>query len=190
LIPLPRLLRSYLWLISGLTILLKKIPWLSLIILLLTYSAFGWMYSFWAVKLIEEGRLLSQLETELALRLIYGFGTILIMLVALIFTAPISLITVSLNSWLKSDIITFLSIFIAAFAFTLVVQRVDYFVEFLLLLAAALLVKLDLQLAGYQKWLSWSIVTFFGLLGFIGGILAYDKWGSLEIWVTKHYSAF
>lgn len=158
-------------------ILLKKIPWLSIAVLLLTYSTFGWMYSFWAMELIEQGRLLSQLETELALRIIYGFGTMLIMLVALIFTAPISLITVSFNNWLKSDVRTFLSIFIGAFAFTIIVQKLNYFAGFLVLLAAALLVKLNLQLAGYRKWLSWLIVTFFSLLGFIGGILAFDNWG-------------
>ncbi|MGF1539787.1 MAG: hypothetical protein ACFCU5_04935 [Pleurocapsa sp.] len=120
---------------------------------------------------------MSQLETELALRILYGLGTILIMLVALIFTAPISLITISFNSWLKSDFGAFLSIFIGAFAFTIIVQRIDHFAELLILLAAALLVKLDLQLLGCRKWLSCSIVTFFGLLGFIGGILAFDKWG-------------
>jgi hypothetical protein len=160
-----------------LTILLKKIPWLSTIVLLLTYATFGWLYSLWATELIEGGRLLSQLKTELALAIVYGFGTMAIVSIALIFIAPISLITVSLNSWLKSDIRGFLSIFIAAFAFTLLVQKIHYFANFLMLLAAALLVKLDLQLAGYRKGLAWSVVTFFGLLGFIGGILAFDKWG-------------
>ncbi len=156
---------------------LKQIPWLSLTVLLLTYGAFGWSYSSWGVEAIEQGRLLSKLETEIALPIVYGLGTMLIVLIAIIFTAPISLITISLNSWLKSDARAFISIFIGAFAFTIIVQRVDYFAKFLVLLAAALLVKLDLQLAGYRKWLSWLIVTFFCLLGFIGGILAFNTWG-------------
>ncbi len=135
------------------------------------------MYSSWGVELVEQGRLLSKLKTEMALRIVYGLGTMLIMLIALVFTAPISLITISFNSWLRSDTRAFISIFIGAFAFTIILQRVDYFAKFLVLLAAALLVKLDLQLAGYRKWLSWLILTFFSLLGFIGGILAFDIWG-------------
>ena len=155
----------------------KKIPWLSLTILLLTYGTFGWMYSSWGVAVIETGELLSQLETKLALRIIYGLGVMSVVLIAVVFTAPISLITVSLDNWLRSDTRAFLSIFMGAFAFTLIVQKVNYFATFLVLLASALLVKLDLQLAGYRRWFSWLILTFFCLLGFIGGILAFDNWG-------------
>ena len=156
---------------------LKSIPYLSLALLLITYGAFGWIYSSWGVKAVEQGILLSKLETEIALGVVYGLGTMWIVLIAVVFTAPISLITISFNSWLKSDARAFLSIFIGAFAFTIIVQRLDYFAKFLVLLAAALLFKLDLQLVGYRKWLSWFIVTFFCLLGFIGGIIAFDTWG-------------
>ena len=135
------------------------------------------MYSSWSVAAIETSELLSQLETVLALRIIYGLGVMSIILIAIVFTAPISLITLSLDNWLRSDTRAFLSIFIGAFAFTLIVQKVNYFATFLVLLASALLVKLDLQLAGYRRWFSWLILTFFCLLGFIGGILAFDNWG-------------
>lgn len=135
------------------------------------------MYSSWGVAAIETSELLSQLETVLALRIIYGLGVMSIILIAIVFTAPISLITLSLDNWLRSDTRAFLSIFIGAFAFTLIVQKVNYFATFLVLLASALLVKLDLQLAGYRRWFSWLILTFFCLLGFIGGILAFDNWG-------------
>ena len=53
-----------------------------------------------------------------------------------LFTSPISLLTVSLNGWLGSDSRAFLSIFVGAFAFAILVQRVDYVARFLVLVAA------------------------------------------------------
>lgn len=156
---------------------LKKIPWLSLSLLLLTYGAFGWIYGSWAIKLIEQKVLLADLEHDVAISTLYGFGAVMILLLTIAFTAPISLITIGLNSWLKSDIRAFLSIFIGAFAFAIIIQRVDYFARTLVLIAAALLLKLDLQLAGCSRWLCSLILTIFCCLGFTGGILAFYIWG-------------
>jgi hypothetical protein len=154
----------------------KKIPWLSILLLLITYGAFGWLFGSWAIKLIEQKVFLAQLEHNLGLIILYLFGDIGILLLAIAFTAPISLITISLNSWLKSDTRGFLSILIGAFIFTIIVQRIDYFAKGLVLIAAALLLKLDLQLAGCNRWLSLWILTIFCWLGFTGGILAFYIW--------------
>ena len=43
----------------------KKIPGLSLVLLLLTYGVFGWSYTSWGTTLIEEGNLFNKLETNL-----------------------------------------------------------------------------------------------------------------------------
>ena len=80
---------------------------------------------------------------------------------------------ISLDNWLKSDTRAFLSIFIGAFTFTLIVQKVDYFARFLVFAAAALLLKLDLQLIGCNRWLSSLLLIIFCWLGFTGGILAF-----------------
>lgn len=152
---------------------IKKIPWLSLTILLLTYGTFGWIYGSWGIELIEQTTWLGELEDHIANSIIYGIGIVAVLFIALIFTAPISLITLGVDNWLKSDSRAFLSIFLGAFAFAVIVQRVDYFARFLILISAALLVKLDLQLAGCKTWLSFFILTIFCLLGFIGGILAF-----------------
>lgn len=155
---------------------IKKIPWLSLIILLLTYGSFGWIYSSWGVKFMSQAIWLRELEDSIATSILYSMGSIVVLLIALVFTAPISLITLGIDKWLKSDGRAFLSIFLGAFAFAVIVQRVDYFARFLVLISAALLVKLDLQLVGCKRWLSFSILTIFCLLGFIGGILAFYLW--------------
>lgn len=155
---------------------LKKIPWLSLALMLLTYATFGWLYGSWSLVLVKEGIFFKELETSIASSILYGIGTIGILAIALIFTAPISLIALSVDKWFRADSRAFFSIFLGAFAFAVIVQRVDYFARILVLISAALLVKLDLQLAGYKRWLSFVILTVFCLLGFIGGILAFYLW--------------
>lgn len=154
----------------------KKIPKLSLVILLLTYGVEGWMYSSWIDKILERGAILSMLTEDIHLVLIYGAAIVNILFLVVLFVSPISLIASSLDGWLKSDTRAFMSILLGAFAFALIVQRVDYFARFLVFVAAALLFKLDLQLAGYSRWLGTLILTIFCLLGFAGGILAFHTW--------------
>lgn len=156
---------------------LKKIPWLSLIILLLSYAVEAWMYGIWATKLLESGTILAHLTDSIRLGVLYGAAVAIISFLVVVFTSPISLIAISLDGWLKYDGRAFISIFMGAFAFTIIVQRVDYFARFLVLASAALLVKLDLQLAGYNRWLCSLILVFFCCLGFTGGILTFYVWG-------------
>lgn len=155
----------------------KKIPWLSLTIFLITYGLLGWIYSSWGLEAIKQEIIFSNLQAELALRLFFGWGIIVILFIAIILSDPIALITISFGSWFQSDLKAFLSIFLGAFAFTLIFQWFGYFVKFLVLLAAALLLRLDLQQAGVNKWFSLLIMAFSSLLGFTGGILAFYMWG-------------
>ena len=84
--------------------------------------------------------------------------------------------TVGLDNWLKSDTRAFMSIFIGAFSFAIIVQRIDYFARFLVLVSAALLLKLDLQLLGYSRWTCSLILVILCWLGFSGGVLAFYEW--------------
>lgn len=156
---------------------LKKIPWLSLTILLLSYAVEAWMYGIWANKLLESGVLFVHLTEQINLSILYGVAITAISFLVVVFTSPISLLAISLDGWLKSDSRAFVSIFIGAFAFAIIVQRVDYFARFLVLASAALLVKLDLQLIGCDRWLCSFILVIFCCLGFTGGILAFYAWG-------------
>lgn len=152
----------------------KKIPWLSLSILIIAYGTFGWIYASWAVKFIDEGKLLYWvLEEDMMTILIYGLGTLWISALVLIFTSPITLITIGLGKWLKSDSGAFISIILGAMAFALVVQWLDLFSRFFILLASALLVRLDLRTMGLKNWISLWITGSFCLLGLASGILAY-----------------
>jgi hypothetical protein len=152
----------------------KNIPWLSIILLLLTYSTFGWIYADWAIATIQQGNLLNWvLDRNLISFIVYGLGVVWVLLVSTAFTAPIALMTISVSSWIRSEARAFLSIFIGALAFALIVQWLDAFTRFFVLLAAAILVKLDLQTAGYSRWLSVLILAILCLAGFGSGILAF-----------------
>lgn len=148
---------------------------LSLMLLLLTYGAEGWIYGSWMNQLLEQD-LLTQFREQIRLGLFYGSAVISISLMVVVFTSPFSLMTVSLNKWLRSDTRAFLSIFIGAFAFAIIVQRVDYFARFLVLLAAIFLGKLDLQLIGLSRWFCSLVLVILCWLGFTGGILAFYRW--------------
>ena len=150
----------------------RRLLILSLLLLLLTYGIEGWMYGFW-MDLFLERDLLVQFAEPTRLIILYAAALFGILLLVIFFTSPVSLMTVSLNGWLRSDTRAFLSIFLGAFAFAILVQRVDYFARFLVLLSAIFLLKLDLQLIGCSRWLSSFILVILCWLGFTGGILIF-----------------
>ena len=148
---------------------------LSLMLSLLTYGVEGWMYALWMNRVVEQN-LLSRFSETIRLSILYSVAIAGIVLLIVLFTSPVSLLTVGLNGWLRSDTRAFLSIFIGAFAFAILVQRVDYFARFLVLISAIFLVKLDLQLIGYNRWLGTLILAVLCWFGFTGGILAFYNW--------------
>lgn len=148
---------------------------LSTFLLLLTYSVEGWMYGFWMNRILEQ-EVLIQLAESTRWSILYCAAIVGIVLLVILFTSPFSLMTVGLDNWLRSDTRAFLSIFIGAFTFAIVVQRVDYFVRFLILVSAIFLVKLDLQLIGCSRWLCTLILIVLCWFGFTGGILTFYGW--------------
>ena len=149
---------------------------LSLSLLLLTYGAEGWIYGSWIYQLVEQESILTQLAESTRLGILYSGAVVGISFLVIIFTSPVSLMTASLDNWLRSDTRAFLSIFIGAFAFAIIVQRVDFFARFVVLVAAVFLGKLDLQLAGFSRWFCSLILVLLCWFGFTGGILAFYKW--------------
>ncbi|MGL5834762.1 MAG: hypothetical protein ACRC1Z_16225 [Waterburya sp.] len=150
----------------------------SLLLLLVTYSAEGWMYGSWIYEFVAQENILTYFlaEESVGITILYSAAVLGITFVVLLFTSPVLLMTVGLNNWLKSDIRAFLSIFIGAFAFAIIVQQVDFFARFLVMISAVFLAKLDLQLAGCSRWLCSIILVLLCWLGFTGGILAFYEW--------------
>lgn len=137
-------------------LLLKKIPWLSLTLLLITYSALGWLVyaseSLWYVLL----------------------SAALVILSAEILAAPVSLFRNLVTSALRSDTVAFVFVFTLAFAITVLLSWIYIVVRALILIAAELLAKLDLQTNGFTPWQAFWILSGVSLVGFGLG------------WVTHH----
>jgi hypothetical protein len=149
----------------------------SLLLLLLTYGAEGLMYGPWVYKFINQESILTYfIEESVRVTILYGGAVLGITFLVILFTSPVLLLTVGLDNWLKSDVRAFLSIFIGAFAFAIVVQQLDFFARLLVLISAVFLAKLDLQLAGCGRWLCSLILVLLCWLGFTGGILAFYEW--------------
>lgn len=144
----------------------------STLLLLLTYGVEGWMYGWWMNRILEQAVLI-QLAQPTRWSILYCAAVVGILLLVILFSSPVSLMTDGLDNWLRSDTRAFLSIFIGAFAFAILVQRVDYFVRFLILVSAVFLVKLDLQLVGCSRWLCTVILAVLCWFGFTGGILTF-----------------
>jgi hypothetical protein len=161
-------------------ILLKNNPQFSLVfsllLLLVTYGAEGWIYGSWIYKLLEQESVLNNFVESTRISILYGVAILGIAFLVIMFTSPVFLLTVGLNNWLKSDTRSWLSIFIGAFAVTMIVQRIDFFARFLILISAIFLGKLDLQLAGCSRGLCSVILVLLCWLGFTGGILAFYEW--------------
>ena len=147
----------------------------SFLLLLLTCAVEGWIYGS-LMNLFLEREVLSQFAQSTRLSIFYAVAIISIVLSIILFTSPVSLLTGGLNGWLRSDTRAFLSIFFGAFAFAMLVQRIDYFARFLVLLSAIFLLKLDLQLIGCNRWLCSFILIILCWLGFTGGILFFYGW--------------
>jgi hypothetical protein len=145
----------------------------SLLLLLLTYAAEGLLYGTWMQEFVEQEGFLTNFIESARISILYGASLLGIMLLVVMFTSPVFLLTVGLSSWLKSDMRTLISVLLGAFAFAIIVQRVDYFARFLILISAVFLGKLDLQLAGCNRWVCSLILIMLCWLGFTGGILAF-----------------
>lgn len=137
--------------LSGLT----NLPFFSLFLLLVTYAVLGWQ--------------VAQPNTTRADWLAVGG---IILLIALTLVSPVAQIRRFFGVWLQSNATAFLSIVIFAFAAVMILTHLDIFARWLILLAPGLLVRLDLQVAGYRDWPAFGIIASVCLGGYSGGLIA------------------
>ncbi len=132
---------------------LKKLPWATLALLLVTYSVFGWLFSSnfsWNFWLIE---------------------TALVILIALLLTAPLTLLKAFFSQWMNSDTRAFLCVIASALAGVFIMTWFSFFAHILVLLSAGALTRLDLQTAGFSGTQSFWIIAIVSMAGFSLGVL-------------------
>ncbi len=128
---------------------LRRIPFLSLTILWLLYGVLGW--------------LLAAATTQWQIWALSACG---IVLLALAFTAPSSLVRTAFASMLQSDARAFLTVVILAFAAVIALTWLRHFARLVVLIAAGSLARLELQAAEYGEWQAFSLLSVASLGGF------------------------
>jgi hypothetical protein len=77
-----------------------------------------------------------------------------------------------ISKWLKSDIGYFSIIALGAFSITIILVWFHVFEYFLMVVGAELLVRLDLQNAGLNRWQSLGVLTITSVVGLSVGLIA------------------
>ncbi len=133
---------------------LARLPWVSLLLALLTYCSLGWVIS-------------QTYMSDLAL-LVTAIAVLL--LVAAITTPWVELANYS-NFLFKSNSRTFAVTVFGAFALFLIIAKFRLFLDTLVIIAATILVRIDFQSVGLKQIHSFSIMSIIALSGLAIGIL-------------------
>lgn len=157
---------------------LEKFPWLSVLILFLTYAVFGWSISskasLWTQWIVETGKNFDLvLEDSIAMISIHLLALAVIVLIALLLTTPIALITFVYKESISSNLKAVIAVFIWSFMLVIIVCFLDHFADLLVMISAAILVRLDLQKLGYKIWQTFFVIVCLASLGFAFGIIIF-----------------
>ncbi|MGJ5676606.1 MAG: hypothetical protein ACR9NN_23885 [Nostochopsis sp.] len=133
---------------------LKRLPWPSLTLLLLTYIIFGW--------------LLAKSKTQPILWLVFAIVTVLFIAGL---TIPFSKVSDYSVSLFRSNLMSFGVTVFGAFLFFLILARFRLFLDILVMIAAAMLVRIDFQYAGFNQCQVFWITNTFSFIGLALGAL-------------------
>lgn len=126
----------------------KRVPWVSLALVLLSYSTLGWV--------------ISETKPPQFMWLVVVFG---ILLLVGSLTIPWSKMTEFSLVLFQSNTRTFIFAVSAAFLFFLMLAWFRVFLDTLLIISAAILARIDFQTAGLQEGQAFWITSFFSLTG-------------------------
>ncbi|PSB02077.1 hypothetical protein [Merismopedia glauca] len=132
---------------------MKKLPYLSSVLLWLTYVVLGWKVYQWALNW----------HTWL-------LAALLIILMAILLASPAAIFDFFISGFLESDTRAFISVIIVSVALICALVWFPIFAHFLVLISAALLARLDMQLAGLRPRYAFLILASISLVGLATGI--------------------
>lgn len=134
---------------------LKRLPWVSLALLLVTYAILGWVIS------AANVRPFVWLVVAIAVFSLVGF-----------WTTPWSNMANYSIFVFKSNLRTFALIILAAFLFFLMVAWFSVFLDSLVVIAAVILARIDFQLIGFSRKQAFWTLSIFSLIGLaLGGFV-------------------
>jgi hypothetical protein len=130
----------------------KKLPWLSLVLLFAAYVTFGWF-----------------LIKNTAPLVIWILVCVFTLIQALLLTTLFEGMRQFMRRWLRSDLGYFTLIMICALSFTVALVWFKTFGYFLVLISAEVLARLDLRNSGFNRVQSLFVLTLFSLAGLATG---------------------
>lgn len=136
---------------------LKKIPWISLMLVLLSYSTFGWVLA----------------EAQVPRLVWLVFVPILLLLMGSL-TSPLSLATKYSSILFGSNIRTFAVAVFGAFLLFVMLAWFRLFLDCLLIFSAAILARIDFQVSGLTEWQAFWITCLISLAGIALGAGLYQ----------------
>lgn len=151
----------------------------SFILFLCTYLTLGWVIAstskFWE-KLLEQQNisLLFLIQEDLLLFLIKIVVLFVTIAVSLFLSSPVGLITFIFEESINSDTKAFLAILFWSVVLVFIFCSFDYFADLLVITAANILFRIDLQKLKYPNWLIRIIILGLALLAFLGGVFLYE----------------
>ncbi|MBD2498088.1 hypothetical protein [Nostoc sp. FACHB-280] len=136
----------------------KNLPWTSLLLVLISYSTLGWV--------------LSEAHMPLSLWIVIVVG-ILVLLSSL--AIPFLAMANYSSVFFESSIKTFFIAVFGAFLFFLMVAWFRLFLDTLLIIAAAILAKIDFYTAGFNGRSAFLITSLFSLVGIACGAILHEE---------------
>lgn len=127
---------------------LQRVPWVSLTLLILSYSTLGWVIS----------------ETK-APEFVWLVTVVGILLFMLSLTTPWTKMREVSSIVLKSSARSFVFAVFAAFLFFVMLAWFRLFLDTLLIVSAAILARIDFQAAGFKEGQTFWITSIFSLAG-------------------------
>ncbi|MCC5609107.1 hypothetical protein LC612_20545 [Nostoc sp. CHAB 5834] len=135
---------------------LKRVPWVSLALVMLSYSTLGWVIS----------------ETRAPLS-VWLATVVAILLLIVTLTIPWLKMKYYLDVLFKSNIRSFGVAVLGAFLFFIMIAWFRVFLDTLLIISATILVRIDFQMAGLREGLAFWTASTFSLTGLALGALIY-----------------
>lgn len=132
----------------------RKLPWVSLALLLLTYSTWGWVISRAKVPPV-----------------VWVLAVVAILLLTGSLTSPWSKIANYSNVLFKSNLRSFSLTVFGAFMFFLMIAWFRVFIDTLVIISATILARIDVQTCGFKEHHAFWILSFTSLTGLALGAL-------------------
>jgi len=132
--------------------LIKKLPWLPLAFLVAAYCTFGWF-------------LYAPHDPGLNL----FFAAVFALTVAGLLTAPERSLRSRLFAWSFSSVGRFVVVLCLASLAAVIFYMANVFIHILVAIAACMLVRLDMQTAGFEQWQAFWVLSMVSLISLGSG---------------------